>query len=328
MADLKTNYMGLSLANPVIAGSSSRTITVDKIKALADAGVGAVVLKSIFEEQIRSDMAGVEESLLNSMHAEAYEYLRSDYAMRMGPEKYLERVREIKAAVSIPVIASLNCVNPDRWISFAQKVEATGVDGLELNIYDLPDAHDGGAADIEKRHLDMIEKVSAELTIPIAVKMSPYYSSIPDFVGRLDQLDIQAIVMFNRFFQPDIDIENLKLKSGINFSTPDDIRLPMRWIAMLRQCVSCDLALTSGVHSAEGAIKAILAGANAVQICSVLYKKGNQVVGEILAGISQWMDDKNFATLDDFRAKLSEPEGSASKGFARAQYVKAFVGVE
>jgi len=328
MADLTTAYMGLNLVNPVIAGSSTHTISVDKIKALEDAGVGAVVLKSIFEEQIRADTAGMEETLIDSMYAEAYEYLRADFAMRMGPEKYLDRVRQIKAAVQIPVIASVNCVNPDRWVVFARKIEAAGADGIELNIYDLPDDGDGAASDIEKRHLDMIAAVSSEIKIPIAIKISPYYTSVTDFVKNLALLDIQAIVMFNRFFQPDIDIDGLKLKSGINFSAPDDIRLPMRWIAMLRRSVECDLALTSGVHSAEGVIKAILAGANAVQICSVLYKEGNQVVAEIVNGLREWMDSKSFGTPDDFRGRLSEPVDSSRKGFARAQYVKALVGME
>jgi dihydroorotate dehydrogenase (fumarate) len=266
--------------------------------------------------------------LLNDSHAEAYEYLRSDYAMQMGPEKYLERLREIKAAVSIPVIASVNCVNPDRWVSFAKKIELAGADALELNIYDFPDEDDGSAADIEQRHLDMISAVSSEIKIPIAVKISPYYTSIPHFVKRLDALDVQGVVMFNRFFQPDIDINDMKLKSGINLSGPDDIRLPLRWVAILRKRVECDIALTSGVHDAEGAIKAILAGADAVQICSVLYKKGNAVVGEILAGIREWMDKNNFESEDMFRSALSEPAVGSKAGFARSQYVKAFVGME
>ena len=328
MPDLKTEYMGLVLDNPVVAGSSTQTISVDNVKRLEDAGVGAVVLKSIFEEQIRSDMAGVEEALASSMHAEALEYLRADYAMQIGPEKYLDRLRGIKAAVKIPVIASVNCVNPASWVSFARKIEESGADGVELNIYDLPDADDGCSADIEKRHLEMIAAVSAEVGIPVAVKISPYYTSIPDFVTRLSQLDIQAIVMFNRFFQPDIDIDELKLKAGINFSTPDDIRLPMRWIAMLRGSVNCDLALTSGVHDAEGVVKAILAGANAVQICSVLYKQGAEAATVIVDGLASWMEQKGFESLADFRGRLSEQSGSNNRGFARAQYVKAFVGVE
>jgi len=328
MSDLSTTYMGLKLSNPIVAGSSTHTISVDKIKELEAAGVGAVVLKSIFEEQIRADVAEAEDALMNDPHAEAYEYLRADYTMQMGPEKYLERLREIKAEVSIPVIASVNCVNPDRWVSFAKKIELAGADALELNIYDFPDDGDGASADIEQRHLDMISAVSAELSIPIAVKISPYYTSIPDFVKRLDALDVQGVVMFNRFFQPDIDITELKLKSGINLSEPDAIRLPLRWVAILRQRVQCDIALTSGVHGAEGAIKALLAGANAVQICSVLYKKGVPVVGEILAGIKSWMDEKGFAAIDDFRGQLSEPADGVKSGFARSQYVKAFVGME
>jgi dihydroorotate dehydrogenase (fumarate) len=328
MSDLKTTYMGLELSNPVIAGSSTHTISVEKIKALEEAGVGAVVLKSIFEEQIRAETAEIDESLQNDMHAEAYEYLRADFAMQMGPEKYLDRLREIKAAVSIPVIASVNCVNPDRWVTFAKKIESAGADAIELNIYDFPDRDDGAATDIEQRHLDMIVAVSAEISIPIAVKISPYYTSIHDFVKRLDALDVQGVVMFNRFFQPDIDIDNIKLKSGINFSTSDDVRLPVRWIAIMRNRIECDISLTSGVHDAEGAIKGLLAGANTIQICSVLYKEGNKSVGEIVNGIKSWMDKNQFNSIDEFRGKLSEPKEGIAGGFARAQYVKAFVGLE
>jgi len=328
MSDLKTTYMGLTLSNPIIAGSSTHTINVDKIKALEEAGVGAVVLKSIFEEQIRADVAEMEESLQNDMHAAAYEYLQADYAMQMGPEKYLDRLREIKAAVSIPVIASVNCINPDRWVTFAKKIENAGADALELNIYDFPDEEDGSAADIEQRHLDMIAAVSAEINIPVAVKISPYYTSIPNFVKRLDALDVQGVVMFNRFFQPDIDVNDIKLKSGINLSGPDDIRLPVRWIAILRKRIECDISLTGGVHCADGAIKALLAGADTVQICSVLYKKGNKSVGEIVDGIKSWMDEKGFSSIDDFKGSLSEPKKGVKGGFARSQYVKAFVGME
>lgn len=328
MADLKTTYMGLRLSNPVIAGSSTHTISVDKIKALESSGVGAVVLKSIFEEQIRAETAEMEASLQNEMHAEAYEYLRADFAMQMGPGKYLERIREIKAAVSIPVIASVNCINPDRWISFANKIELSGADALELNLYDLPGDSGVTSAQVEQRHLDMVKAVSKELSIPIAVKISPYYSSIPNFVSKLTELDIQGIVMFNRFFQPDIDIDNIKLKSGINFSTPKDILLPVRWIALLRNQINCDISLTSGVHDSEGAIKGLLAGANTIQICSVLFKSGNKRVSEIIDGLDAWMETNNFSSIDEFRGKLSESDDDGRSGFARAQYVKAFVGME
>jgi dihydroorotate dehydrogenase (fumarate) len=328
MPDLTTTYMGLTLPNPIIAGSSTQTITAEKVKALEEAGVGAVVLKSIFEEQIRSDVSEMVESLQDDMHSEAYEYLRADYPMQIGPEKYLDRLRDIKAAVSIPVIASVNCIDGDRWVAFARKIEAAGADAIELNVYDIPQDGTVSSEAVEQRHLDLVEAVSKELTIPVAVKIGPYYSSMSNFIERLAALDIQGIVTFNRFFQPDIDIESMELKSGINFSTPDDIRLPVRWIAMMRNRVSCDLGLTGGVHGAEGAIKGLLAGANTIQICSVLYKEGNSCIGEIIKGLTDWMEAKQFETIDAFRGRLSEPAEGAKGGFARAQYVKAFVGLE
>ena len=328
MPDLKTVYMGLTLSNPIVAGSSTHTNTVEKVKALEAAGVGAVVLKSIFEEQIRADVSEMVDSLQNDEHSEAYEYLRADYPMLIGPEKYLDRLREIKAAVSIPVIASVNCIDGDRWVAFARKIEAAGADAIELNVYDIPQDGKVSAEVVEQRHLDLVAAVSKELTIPVSVKIGPFYTSISNFVERLAALDIQGIVLFNRFFQPDIDIETLALKSGINFSTPDDIRLPVRWIAMLRNRVRCDLSLTSGVHNAEGAIKGLLAGANTIQVCSVLYKEGNACIGEILQGIKDWMSAKQFESIDDFRSQLSEPAAGVKGGFARSQYVKAFVGLE
>jgi dihydroorotate dehydrogenase (fumarate) len=328
MPDLKTTYMGLTLSNPIVAGSSTQTITAEKVKGLEAAGVGAVVLKSIFEEQIRSDVSEMVESLQDDMHSEAYEYLRADFPMQMGPEKYLDRIRDIKAAVSIPVIASVNCIDGDRWVAFARKIEAAGADAIELNVYDIPQDGTLTSAAVEQRHLDLVNAVSKELTSPVAVKIGPYYSSLSHFIERLAALDIQGIVMFNRFFQPDIDIESLELKSGINLSHPEDIRLPVRWIAMMRNRVTCDLSLTGGVHDAEGTIKGLLAGANTVQICSVLYKEGNSCIGEIIKGLNDWMASKQFEAIDDFRGKLSEPAEGAKGGFARAQYVKAFVGLE
>jgi dihydroorotate dehydrogenase (fumarate) len=328
MPDLNTTYMGLALKNPLVAGSSTQTITAEKVKKLEEAGVGAVVLKSIFEEQIRADVSEMVESLEADPHAEAFEYLRADYPMQIGPEKYLERLREIKAATSIPIIASVNCINADRWVTFARKIEAAGADGLELNVYDIPGKAEIAAGDVEQQHLDLVSAVSSEINIPIAVKISPYYSSISNFVGRLAALDIEAIVMFNRFFQPDIDINNLTLSSGINYSRPQDIRLPLRWIAMLRNHVSCDLALTSGVHDAEGVIKALLSGATAVQICSALYQQGNECIGQMLEGVNAWMNSNAFNSVSEFRGKLSNPAEGIGVGFERAQYVKALVGLE
>ena len=328
MADLATTYMGLKLKNPVIVGSSTHTITPESVKPLEEAGAAAVVLKSIFEEQIRADVADVYEDLDGRMHPEAYQYLTADLPMQIGPRKYLDRLREIKAAVAIPVIASINCVTPARWTDFAGDIQAAGADAIELNVYDIPDDPDTPGADVERRHLELLKAVKEVVKIPVAVKIGPYYSSLLDFARALARVGADAIVMFNRFFQPDIDVEAVALKSSVNLSRPQDIRLPLRWVAMIRDQVSCDLSLTTGVHDWQGAVKAILAGANTVQVCSVLYLHGVGHLATIIEGTGEWMEKKGHAKVADFRGLLREKDLTDNQGFERAQYLKAFVGLE
>jgi len=328
MPDVKTRYMGLELANPVIVGSSTHTITPEKVKALEEAGAAAVVLKSIFEEQIRLEVTDMFDALEQQEHAEAYEYLRADYPMQIGPETYLDRLRAIKAAANIPVIASVNCVDADRWVAFGRKIEQAGADALELNIYDIAASNAVESAEIEDRHIALVEAVTAEVGIPVAVKIGPYYTSLPRFAARLNATQARAVVMFNRFFQPDIDIEELALKPAINLSRPDDIRLPLRWIALLRSVLICDIALTSGVHDAAGVIKALLAGANTVQICSVLYHRDPSVIGELVRGLEAWMGQHGFYSVEAFRGRMAVTDAEDRQGYERAQYVKSLVGLE
>jgi dihydroorotate dehydrogenase (fumarate) len=327
MADLSTTYLGLKLKNPVIVGSSTHTVSPARVQALAENGVGAVVLKSIFEEQIRADVANMVDALERETRTEAYDYLRADFPMQIGPETYLDRIREIKAITDIPVIASVNCVTPDRWVAFARKIEGAGADALELNIYDIADQDRLSSIDIEQRHLDLVKAIAAELTIPVAVKLAPFYTSLSNFARRLDGLGVAGMVLFNRFFQPDIDVEALALKSAVGLSHPDDIRLPLRWTAILSGRVACDIALTGGVHSSEGIVKALLAGATAVQVCSVLYKHDLSFVKTLVAGLAAWMDTHGFDTVDAFRGRLLQ-EGGEAGGFERAQYVRSLVGLE
>jgi dihydroorotate dehydrogenase (fumarate) len=323
MPDLKTTYMGLALANPLIAGSSTITGNPKKLKALEDAGAGAVVLGSIFEEQIRAEVRSMVATLESQDNPEAYDYIRADYPMQVGPEKYLDTIRTAKATLKIPVIASLNCTTRAHWISYAHKIEMAGADALELNVYDIPLDPEETAAAVEERHLNLVAGVTGQLHIPVAVKIGPHYTSMTNFIKRLTALDVQAVVLFNRFFQPTIDIERLSLKSGINLSRAQDAGLPVRWIALLRERVTCDIAMTTGVHGAEEAIKGLLAGANVFQICSALYTPaGLSAIGPILKGIEDWMDRHGFKRIADFRGRLAEPMDGAGRGFARAQYVK------
>lgn len=327
MPDLKSTYMGLELPSPLMAGSSSITGKARRLKALEDAGAGAVVLGSIFEEQVRADVSDMIAVLETQDNPEAYDYIRADYPMQIGPATYLDTIREAKSLLGIPVIASLNCTTRDHWISYARKIEQAGADGLELNVYDIPHNPDEDAAAVETRHLDLVAGVSGELRIPVAVKLGPQYTSPVNFIRRLTALDVQAVVLFNRFFQPVIDIEKLSLKSGLNLSRAEDSGLPVRWIALLRGHVACDIAMTTGVHGAEEAIKGLLAGANAVQVCSALYTPaGVGVLGDMLKGLVAWMERHGFDRIADFRGKLAEPVEGAGRGFARAQYVKGLLG--
>ncbi len=327
MADLSTTYMGLKLRNPVIAGSSTYTVNLDKVRVMAENGVGAVVLKSIFEEQIRADVAEMVDALERDSHAEAYEYLRADLPMRIGPEKYLDRIREIKTACDIPVIASVNCVTADRWVSYARKIQAAGADAIELNVYDIVDLEHMASDEIERRHVALAAAVVREVSIPVAVKLAPFYTSLPSFARRMDATGVRGLVLFNRFFQPDIDIETLALKPAISLSHPDDLRLPLRWTAILSGSLHADIALSGGVHGSDGVVKALLAGAAAVQVCSALYRHELSFVRELLAGIEAWMDDHGFADIGAFRGRLRREEGVES-GFERAQYVRALAGLE
>jgi len=326
MANLTTSYLGIELRNPLIVGSCTHTINPARVRALAEQGAGAVVLKSIFEEQIRAEVESMVEALEEDTRA--YEYLRADLPMQLGPQTYLERIREIRKLVEIPIIASINCVSPKRWVEFGKKVEAAGADAIELNIYDIPDNPETPGSDVEQRHIATAAALKKTVGIPVAVKIGPFYSSVLNFAQRLAESDVDGIVLFNRFFQPDINIDTLRLESRVNFSRPDDILLPLRWIAILRDQVSCSLSLTSGVHDAAGMVKALLAGADTVQICSALYKQKNNLLGEMLDGLAEWMDAKGYAAISDFRGLLREKDPTSRRGFCRGQYVRTLVGLE
>ena len=328
MADLKTTYMGLELSSPIIVGSGPLTATVDRLKECEDAGAGAVVVKSIFEEQIRSDVSSMYDDLSDADNSAAYDYLRADLPMQLGPERYLERIAELKQSVDIPVIASINCIAADQWLAYARKIETTGVDALELNVYDISDAPGQTASELEERHVELVRSVRKQVSLPIAVKIGPYYSAMINFTSRLEQAGANGIVLFNRFMQPDINTETLKLENTVNFSRPDDIRLPMRWTAILRGQLACSLSLTSGVHSAEGAAKAILAGADTVQMCSSLMQNGISRITEVNRGIKSWMEQQGADELSELRGKLQERDLTDRAGFERAQYVTTLAGME
>jgi dihydroorotate dehydrogenase (fumarate) len=327
MADLSTTYMGLSLRNPLIVASCGLTGSADGVKKCSDAGAGAVVLKSLFEEQISAETRAAEQDMWLYGHSEAFEYVEK-MGMAMGPREYLKVIREAKAAADIPVIASLNCISPRWWVAYAKQMAAAGADGLELNIAVLPSDAGRTGQEIENIYFDIVEELAGEIDIPFAVKIGAHFSSIAWMAGQLARRGASALVLFNRFYQLDVDIEKMEIAPGLNLSSPGEISLPLRWIGLLSGRVKCDLAATTGAHDAEGLIKQLLVGASAVQVCTGLYLNGVEHIGKILADTQAWMEKHGFAGIEDFRGKLSQEGSEQPELFERLQYIKAYTGGE
>ena len=328
MVNLETTYMGLRLKNPIIVGSSGLTNSVENIIEIERKGAAAVVLKSLFEEQINfaAHKTLMQDEAANQ-YPEAEDYIRN-YTRENDVSKYLDLIKKAKAAVDIPVIASINCISGDEWISFASNIEEAGADALELNIFVLPSDPNKSAADNEAVYFNIIDQVLSKVNIPVAVKISYYFSSLAKTVTQLAWKDIKGIVLFNRFFSPDIDIENFEVKTSNVFSSPSDIAISLRWIAMLSAHVKCDLAASTGVHDGTGLIKQLLAGAKAVQIASVLYKKGFKEIQSMLEELENWMDRKNFNTIEQFAGKMSIAKAENPAAYERVQFMKHFSGIE
>ncbi len=327
MADLSTEYMGLELANPVMVASSGLTSSVEGVKKAADAGAGAVVLKSIFEEQIDIEVESIARQSWLPGHPEAFDYVQGmGYAL--GPTRYLELITDTKNAVSMPVLASLNCVSPKWWIDFARKIEGAGADGLELNISVRPSDPDRKAKEIEKIYFDIVESVKSRIKIPIAVKVGPYFTSMGYMASELANRGADALVLFNRFYKLDIDIEKLELTSGFPFSTPGEIGRTLRWVALLAERIRADIAASTGIHDASGVIKMLLAGATVVEMASALYTKGIDYLATVITDLEEWMTRHNFSKVSDFRFKLSQEEAERPELYERLQFIKALVGLD
>lgn len=344
MENLETTYLGLKLRNPLIAGSCGLTNSLSNIKELAKKGVGAIVIKSLFEEQIHAEAEKViknntqEESLIDRPsekifnmriydYDEAYSYIY-DFAKRNTLGKYLYFINEAKESVDIPVIASINCVSNQDWHSFAKKIEETGVDAIELNIFILPSDWRRSGEDNEKIYFEIIKEVRNYVNIPIAVKIGYYFSSLAQSVRKLSQSGIKGLVLFNRPYNTDIDIDNIEMSHGPIYSTPEEYTRTLRWIAILAGHVDCDLSASTGVHDHKAFIKQLLAGATTVQIASAMYKKGLDVIPEILKGTVAWMEKHKFETVDSFRGKLSKNNLENPAALERVQFMKLYSGIE
>ncbi|MGZ5364952.1 MAG: dihydroorotate dehydrogenase-like protein [Mycobacterium sp.] len=323
--ELTTRYLGLDLRNPLVASASPLSNTADGVQRLADAGVGAVVLYSLFEEQLRREAeqntrlaaAGTES------FAESLSYFPHAADADHGPRRYLSLLERAAAAVSVPVIGSINGSTPGNWAGYARSMQDSGAAAIELNIYYLPgDPHVSGR-DVEQRHLDILERVKDAVTVPVAVKLSPYFSATAEMARRLDLAGADGLVLFNRFLQPDIDAETLSVAPGTSLSRAGEARLPMTWIALLHGRIDASLAATTGVEGSKELIKYLLAGADVVMTASALLRHGPDYAAVMLDGLSRWMGRKDYTAVDDFRGLLAVPIGSDEVARERGDYVSA-----
>jgi dihydroorotate dehydrogenase (fumarate) len=326
MSSLGTHYMGIPLANPVIAGASDLTANVDSIRRIEEAGAGAVVLKSLFEEQIQAESFLLEEDLQTGESISPEMSHLYPKVQHGGPKEHLMWVKKSKAAVKIPVIASLNAVNKATWVEYARALADQGVDGLELNFFATPRDFDTDGARVEAEQLSALTEVRKAVRIPLAVKLSVFYSNPLHFLRSLDEAGINAFVLFNRFFQPDVDPESESIVMPMNYSTAADSRLPLRFAGLLYGKVKADVCASTGVATAADAAKMILAGAAAVQVVTALYRSGVKAITQIRDGLSAWMDKKSYATIDAFRGKLSAKNAKDPWAYTRAQYAKMLLG--
>jgi dihydroorotate dehydrogenase (fumarate) len=319
MADLVTEYLGLHLPTPLVLASSALSNRVDNLEMAEGHGAGAVVLRSLFEEQIEAANTVLEEELQRGADSnpEARTYFPPQ---RVGPHEYLSLVERAKRALEIPVIASLNCAAPGSWTGYARDIEQAGADALEVNLYAVEADPAVSSADIEARYLDIVRAVRAAVKIPISVKLSPYFTSLAHFAARLDESGVNGLVLFNRFLQPDLSLEKMAATPTLTLSSPAEALVPLRWIALLYGRVRAELAASTGVYDAAGALKQILAGAQVVQLASSLVKSGIPHLAKVLAGMEDWLDKRGM-TLESLRGSLSQRAIQDPGAYERAQYV-------
>jgi len=322
MADLTTQYMGLTLRNPVVVGACSISGMVDNVKRVEDTGAGGLVIKSLFEEQIIYESLQLEESLKvgSERFAESLYYFPP--VKHAGPREHLMWIEKTRKVVQMPLFGSLNAVSPGNWVSYAKQMQETGVDGLELNVYAVQSDLNKSAEAVERGLYDIVEQVKSQVKIPVAVKLSPFYTSFANVAGQLDRRGVNALVLFNRFLQPGMDINTETLRTEMKYSQSFESGLPLRWIALLYGRIEADLAASSGIQDAEDVIKQLLAGAAVVQIASAFYRHGVEYIKTILDGITRWMESKGYGKLEDFRGNLSQRNVTDPFLFERAQYVK------
>lgn len=323
MADLKTTYMGKELKTPIIVGSSELSDSPEKVKKLADYGAGAVVLKSLFEEQIMMEVDAQRVNNMYGSYSDVENYV-SFYTRKHNLDEYLNLVENSKKETDIPIFASINCVSNGEWIEFARQIENAGADGIELNMFIMPNDPDKRGSELEQVYFDVIEHINKEISMPVSMKVSSYFSGMAHMLVDLSKTDLSALVMFNHFYNPNVDIDNEEIISSEIFTSPKDIANTLRWTGMLADKVECDLAASTGVHSGTDVVKTLLVGANAAQVASTLYKNKPEYLKTMISDIEKWMDKKGYSSIADFKGKLSQANVKRPMMYERAQFMKYY----
>jgi len=323
--DLTASYMGIKIKNPFIVGSSGLTITADNVVKCAQAGAGAVVLKSLFEEQLIADKKRLlDQDDMYFWHPEAMDQIGT-ITKEHGTDAYLKLIESSKKAVDIPVFASLNCITAEEWPFFAKKIENSGADGIELNIFIPPTQINANAQHIEKTYFDIIKAVRSQVSLPLSVKIGHFFTNLAGIIYQISKTGVQSMVLFNRYYRPDIDINKLKIITGNVYSSPEEITLALRWVALLSSKVECELVASTGIYDAEGAIKYLLAGAASVQLCSVLYKNKLSFTNTIISDLKSWMEKMGYKSINDFKGIISKLH-EAEPVFDRVQFIRKTTG--
>lgn len=324
MVDLNTTYVGLSLKNPLVASASPLSKSVSSAKELEAAGISAIVMYSLFEEQILRESLKLHEDMERGafQQAEALSYIPQIGQYSIGPEQYLEQLNKIKQAVNVPVIGSLNGFSTGGWVEYARKIEQAGADALELNLYYLATDPNQTSSALEDRYVNLVGEIRQQVKIPLSVKLSPFFTALPNFAWRLVNAGANGLVLFNRFYQPDFDLAEMEVVPNLVLSSSHELRLPLRWIAILFGKIKADFALTSGVHTAEDVIKSIMAGASVAMTASALLKNGPKAASEMLKGVESWMEEHEYASIQQMKGSMSQQAVADPSAFERANYMK------
>lgn len=325
--DLRTTYLGLELSNPLVPSASTLSSRIDTLRRLQDAGASAIVMQSLFEEQIEHEEQQTHRVMETGAEsfAEALTYVPEMADYNTGPDEYLRYLESCRKELEIPVIGSLNGATEGGWVRYARLIQEAGADALELNVYFVATDPDESGWEVEHRYLELVAAVRSSITIPLAVKIGPYFSSMANMARQLDDAGADGLVLFNRFLQPDIDLETLQVDPTLRLSTSDELRLPLRWIAILRGNVSCSLAATTGVWSAEDALKLLLAGADVTMMASALFRKGPEHLGTVLDGVRDWLEAHEYASVEQLKGSASQANVADPFAYARSNYVQMLV---